>query len=146
MLPFMLIYSDDYFLPIGAHVFPAEKYKRVHDRLLATKVAEPADFIAPHAATDEDILLVHSPRYVEKLKNGTLSAHEELQLEIPYSPDLVQAFWLAAGGSMVAADQHWWRISSCLPGSWGRFLHDQRHRGRDSADAARRKNWHGDDA
>jgi acetoin utilization deacetylase AcuC-like enzyme len=104
MLPFKLIYSDDYFLPIGAHVFPAEKYKRVHDRLLATKIAEPADFIAPHAATDEDILLVHTPRYVEKLKNGTLSVHEELQLEIPYSPDLVQAFWLAAGGSMLAAD------------------------------------------
>ena len=35
MLPFKLIYSDDYFLPIGAHVFPAEKYRRVHDQLSA---------------------------------------------------------------------------------------------------------------
>ena len=34
MLPFKLIYSDEYFLPIGAHVFPAEKYRRVHDRLI----------------------------------------------------------------------------------------------------------------
>jgi acetoin utilization deacetylase AcuC-like enzyme len=41
---------------------------------------------------------------VEKLKTGTLSAMEELQLEIPYSPELVRAFWLAAGGSMLAAD------------------------------------------
>jgi acetoin utilization deacetylase AcuC-like enzyme len=104
MLPFKLIYSDDYFLPIGSHVFPAEKYKRVHDRLLATNVAEPSDFIAPRPATDEDILLVHTPRYVEKLKTGTLSAREELEMEIPYSPELVRAFWLAAGGSMLAAD------------------------------------------
>jgi len=104
MLPFKLIYSDDYFLPIGSHVFPAEKYKRVHDRLLAARVAEASDFVAPRPASDEDILLVHTSRYVEKLKTGTLSAPEELAMEIPYSLELVQAFWLAAGGSMLAAD------------------------------------------
>jgi acetoin utilization deacetylase AcuC-like enzyme len=50
------------------------------------------------------VLLVHTPAYVNKLKTGTLSAREELELEIPYSPELVRAFWLAAGGSMLAAD------------------------------------------
>jgi acetoin utilization deacetylase AcuC-like enzyme len=104
MLGFKLVYSDDYYLPIGAHVFPAEKYQRVHKRLIRTGVAEASDFVAPEAASDRDILLVHTPRYVEKLKTGTLSAHEELQLEIPYSPELVRAFWLAAGGSILAAD------------------------------------------
>ncbi len=104
MLPFKLIYSDDYFLPIGSHVFPGEKYKRVHDRLLATKVADASDFVSPRAATDEDILLVHTPQYVHKLKTGTLSTREELEMEVPYSPELVRAYWLAAGGSMLAAD------------------------------------------
>ena len=105
MLPFKLIYSDGYYLPIGQHVFPAEKYRRVRDQLLASGVAGPEDFITPQPASDEDILLVHTPRYVEKLKTGTLSAREELELEIPFSPELVQAFWLAAGGSILAA-QH----------------------------------------
>ena len=104
MLPFKLVYSDDYYLPIGSHVFPSEKYRCIHDRLLASGIAEPSDFVAPPLATDEDILLVHTPRYVEKLKTGTLSAMEELELEVPYSPELVRAFWLAAGGSVVAAD------------------------------------------
>jgi len=104
MLPFKLVYSDDYYLPIGAHVFPAEKYQRVHKRLIQTGVAEPSDFVPPQPASDRDILLVHTPMYVQKLKTGTLSAHEELQLEIPYSPELVRAFWLAAGGSILAAD------------------------------------------
>ena len=104
MLPFKLVYSDDYFLPIGAHVFPAEKYKRVHDRLIGSAVAAASDFVSPRPATDEDVLLVHTPQYVQKLKTGTLSAREELQLEIPYSPELVRAFWLAAGGSILAAD------------------------------------------
>ncbi len=104
MLPFKLVYSDDYYLPIGSHVFPSEKYRCIRDRLLASGIAEPSDFVTPGPATDEDVLLVHTPRYVEKLKTGTLSAMEELELEVPYSPELVRAFWLAAGGSVLAAD------------------------------------------
>jgi acetoin utilization deacetylase AcuC-like enzyme len=105
MLPFKLIYSDDYFLPIGTHVFPAEKYQRIHEQLLSAKVAEPSDFIAPQSASDQDILLVHTPQYVQKLKTGTLSPREEMEMEIPYSPELVRAFWLAAGGSILAAER-----------------------------------------
>ena len=105
MLPFKLVYSDAYYLPIGNHVFPAEKYRRIHDRLIATRVADPSDFIEPQPATDQDILLVHKPEYVEKLSNGTLTQREEMEMEIPYSRELVNAFWLAAGGSILAARQ-----------------------------------------
>src|SRR6266851_8238300 len=104
MLPFKLIYSDDYYLPIGQHVFPAQKYRLVHQHLLESGTAAAEDFLAPQPATDEDILLVHTPVYVNKLKTGTLSAREEMELEIPYSPELVRAFWLSAGGSILAAD------------------------------------------
>jgi acetoin utilization deacetylase AcuC-like enzyme len=103
MLPFKLIYSDAYYLPIGAHVFPAEKYRRVRDRLLSTGVADAKDFLEPQPASDQDILLVHTPEYVHKLKTGTLSPREEMELEVPFSPELVKAFWLAAGGSILAA-------------------------------------------
>lgn len=105
MLPFKLIYSEDYFLHIGSHVFPAEKYRRIHDELIRARVAEPSDFLTPQPASDQDILLVHTPQYVQKLKTGTLSAREEQEMEIPYSPELVRAFWLAAGGSILAADR-----------------------------------------
>ncbi len=104
MLPFKLIYSDGYYLPIGAHVFPAEKYRLIHRHLLDTGIAEPGDFMTPQPACDDDIRLVHTREYVQKLKTCTLSAMEELQMEVPYSPELVKAFWLAAGGSILAAD------------------------------------------
>lgn len=104
MLPFKLVYSNDYYLPIGAHVFPAEKYRMIHKRLLETGIAEPQDFVEPKPASDEDVLLVHTREYVRKLKNGTLTAEEVMQMEVPYSPELVKAFWLAAGGSILAAD------------------------------------------
>src|SRR5260370_27220997 len=104
MLPFKLVYSDNYYLPIGAHVFPAEKYRLIHKHLLETGIAEAADFVTPQPASDEDILRVHTREYVQKLKTGTLSTEEEMQMEVPYSPELVKAFWLAAGGSILAAD------------------------------------------
>jgi len=104
MLPFKLVYSDDYFLPIGAHVFPAQKYRLIHKRLLETGIADASNFIAPQPASDHDILLVHTPEYVNKLKTGTLTAMEELTMEIPFSPELVRVFWLSAGGSILAAE------------------------------------------
>jgi acetoin utilization deacetylase AcuC-like enzyme len=105
MLPFKLVYSDAYCLPIGAHVFPAEKYKRIRERLLEEGIADESDFLEPEPATDQDILLVHKPEYVTKLKTGTLSPREEMELEVPFSRELVDAFWLAAGGSILAARQ-----------------------------------------
>jgi acetoin utilization deacetylase AcuC-like enzyme len=102
MLPFKIVYSDAYYLPIGEHVFPAAKYRLVHDRLLKSGIAEPADFIVPEKAEDRDILLVHGADWVYKLQTGTLSAREELQMEVPFSDELVDAFWLSAGGSILA--------------------------------------------
>lgn len=103
-MPFKLVYADGYYLPIGAHVFPAAKYRLIRQRLIETKVAEAADFVTPQPASDDDIRLVHTPDYVAKLRNGALSAMEEMQLEVPYSKELVEAFWLAAGGSILAAE------------------------------------------
>ncbi|HWY69059.1 MAG TPA: histone deacetylase [Terriglobales bacterium] len=103
-LPFRLVYSKDYYLPIGAHVFPAQKYRMIHDRLLETGEADDSDFIEPAPASDDDVRLVHGAGYVDRLLHGELSSYEEMQMELPYSPQLVKAFWLAAGGSILAAE------------------------------------------
>jgi acetoin utilization deacetylase AcuC-like enzyme len=104
-LPFRLIYDNEYFLPIGAHVFPAQKYRLIHDRLIATQQADQDDFLSPQPASDDDVRLVHETAYVDRLLRGKVSAEEELQMELPYSPELVKAFWLSAGGSILAAKQ-----------------------------------------
>ena len=72
---FKLVYSDDYFLPIGAHVFPAEKYRLIQQRLLAEGIANPADFVKPEPASDDDVRLAHTSEYVKKLRTGSLTAH-----------------------------------------------------------------------
>jgi len=103
MLPFRLVYHDGYDLNLGDHVFPSQKFRYIHDRLLDEGFAAPEDFVAPEPAPDDDILLVHDPGYMQRLKTGTLSYHEILQLEVPYSRQLVEAYWLAAGGTTLAA-------------------------------------------
>ena len=103
MLPFKLIYHRAYDLNLGEHVFPSRKYRMVHDRLLAEGFANPADFEQPAAATDEQVLLVHDAGWVRRLKSGTLSAAELIKLEIPYSRETLQGFWLATGGTIAAA-------------------------------------------
>ena len=105
LLPFRLVYSNDYYLPIGAHVFPAQKYRMIHDRLIQTGEADAEDFLEPQPARDDDVRLVHGAGYVERLLHGELTMQEEMQMELPYSPELVRAFWLAAGGSILAAER-----------------------------------------
>jgi acetoin utilization deacetylase AcuC-like enzyme len=102
LLPFKLIYDEGYDLNLGAHVFPSQKYRMIHDRLLADGTATPGDFLAPEPASDEDVRRVHLRDYVHKLKTGSLSREEEARLEVPYSKELIRACWLAAGGSILA--------------------------------------------
>jgi len=103
MLPFKLVYHPKYDLNLGEHIFPAQKYRMIHDRLLLDRFAEHRDFIEPEPAPDEDVLLVHTKDWVERLKNCTLRLYDILRLEIPYSRQMVGAFWLAASGTTLAA-------------------------------------------
>src|SRR5579883_1593872 len=103
MLPFKLIYHERYDLNLGPHVFPSQKFRLIAEQLLREGIAETEDFLRPEPAKDEDILRVHTQDWVRKLKTGTLTASDVMKLEVPYSPELVQAVWLAAGGTILAA-------------------------------------------
>jgi acetoin utilization deacetylase AcuC-like enzyme len=103
MLPFQLVYHPRYDLNLGDHVFPARKYRLIRDRLVRDRFAEPSDFIEPELVSDDDVLRVHDPGWVRRLKTGTLTGAELIKLEIPYSREMVDGFWLATGGSIQAA-------------------------------------------
>src|SRR2546423_2651306 len=102
MLPFKLIYHDKYDLNLGPHVFPSQKFRLIAEALKNQSIAAREDFLEPPPASDEDILRVHTPEWTRKLKTGTLTRSDIMLLEIPYSRELVEAVWLAAGGSILA--------------------------------------------
>jgi len=103
VLPYQLVYHERYDLNLGEHVFPSKKFQWLKDRLLRTRFAAPEDFVSPEPATDDDVRLVHDEEWVAKLRSGTLSYQDILRLEIPYSRQMVEGFWLAAGGTILAA-------------------------------------------
>ena len=102
MLPFRVVYHNDYDLHLGAHVFPSQKFRLIRDALLADGVAGAEDFLVPEPVDDADVLRVHTDAWVGALLYDKLTLTERMRLEIPYSRETVRAFWLAAGGSILA--------------------------------------------
>jgi acetoin utilization deacetylase AcuC-like enzyme len=98
-----VVYSPRYRIDIGRHVFPTEKFQLVHARLLATGVIRPADVVEPEAASWEQLALVHTPDYLAKMRDGTMTDEDVAQLELPWSPGMVEGFRLMTGGTIAAA-------------------------------------------
>lgn len=97
-----IVYSEKYQVDIGTHVFPTLKYRLIHEALLKGDFS-PQDFVAPDPASDEDILLVHTTEYINKLKTGKLSPSEIFTMEVPYSKALVEASRICVGGTILAS-------------------------------------------
>jgi len=98
-----VVHSDGYFADIGAHVFPTRKFRLVREEVVRRGLLADGDVLEPQRAPDAAVLRVHDRAYVEKLLRGKLSVLEEAVLELPYSKQLVEASFLCAGGSILAA-------------------------------------------
>lgn len=82
--PFKFIYCDQYWIiDLGEHVFPVKKYRLIYENLLYMG-AKKENFLTPQPASEEELLLVHTSKYLRKLKTGSLSHSEVLTLELPY--------------------------------------------------------------
>jgi acetoin utilization deacetylase AcuC-like enzyme len=98
-----VVYSPRYQIDIGAHVFPTRKYSLTHARLLETGVIQPSDCVEPEPASWNDLGLVHTSEYLGKMRDGTMSPEDAAQLELPWSPEMVEGFRLMTGGTIRAA-------------------------------------------
>jgi acetoin utilization deacetylase AcuC-like enzyme len=98
-----VVYAARYRIDIGQHVFPTRKYELVHSRLLDTGVITPADIIEPVPVSWDDLSLVHTAEYLEKMRDGSLSSQDVAQLELPWSQEMVDGFRLMVGGTVQAA-------------------------------------------
>ena len=103
MPPPGLVHSDAYFAEIGLHVFPMRKFRMLRDEIVRRGLSSDADFAEPRPAIRAQVARVHDEGYIEKLLQGTLTELEEAILELPYSKKLVDASFLCAGGSILAA-------------------------------------------
>ena len=97
------VFSPDYSVDIGAHVFPTQKFALVRDRLVERGLAKAKEFLDPGEASRADLLLVHSPQWVGKILEGRTNLDDEMLMELPWSKALAKAHSKAAAGTLLAA-------------------------------------------
>ena len=98
-----VVYSPRYRIDLGLHVFPTEKYRLVHERLLASGLIQPSDGVEPATATWEELALVHTAEYLAGMRDGTMTDDDIAQLELPWSREMVDGFRVMVGGTIEAA-------------------------------------------
>ena len=97
-------YSDRYVIDLPEHhTFPIQKYRLICEKLLTEGTLACADLVEPGLAIDEDLLLVHTSDYVNRMQNGELTDKELRRLGLPWSPKLVQRSRSSVSGTVTAA-------------------------------------------
>lgn len=97
-----VVHSAGYACDIGPHVFPVAKFRLVRDALVEAGAVAAADVLEPAPATREELLLVHTPEYLDDLDQLRWTART-MYSELPLEHDIVRAYILAAGGTTLAA-------------------------------------------
>ena len=102
-IPTVFWSSARYTFPLPAgHRFPIAKYELLRQRVIAEGSAI-AGVREPERITREALLRVHTERYVDAFTSGTLEDAELRRLGFPWSAELVERSYRAAGGTMEAA-------------------------------------------
>jgi acetoin utilization deacetylase AcuC-like enzyme len=98
-----IFYTDTFPIPLPeTHSFPKDKYFLLRQRILEQLGDQPLDLQIPQPASDEDILRVHDPGYIQRLFKGELTAKEIRRVGLPWSPQIVQRARYSAGGTIAA--------------------------------------------
>lgn len=96
-------YCDQFVLPLpDGHRFPMKKYAMVREQAVATGILCNEDLDVPDAATDEQLLHVHTEEYIRRVVDGQLTDKEIRRLGFPWSPALVQRSRRSVGGTISA--------------------------------------------
>lgn len=98
-MPF--IYSPNYYADIGLHVFPIIKYRLIYEKLCEEAHLHESDFLAPKPASEQELLFVHTPEYLQDLRDCKLTARTAFS-ELPISKEIIELSILTAGGTIMA--------------------------------------------
>ena len=99
-----IFYSDEFVLPLPeGHRFPMAKYRLLREAVVAHPELSGATLRIPEAASDEELLRVHSRDYLARVVEGRLERAQERQVGFPWSPGLVERSRRSVGGTIGAA-------------------------------------------
>jgi acetoin utilization deacetylase AcuC-like enzyme len=80
------------------------KYALLRERVVAERLVAAARIHDPERVAVEDLLLVHTPRYVRDVTCGTLPAAEQRRIGLPWSERFVERAYRVVRGTCEAAE------------------------------------------
>jgi acetoin utilization deacetylase AcuC-like enzyme len=96
-------YTDQFVLPLPeGHLFPMAKYSLLRQRVAESGLIARDDLLAPHAATDEEILRAHGADYLRRVVEGRLTEAEVRRIGFPWSPGMVERSRRSSGATVEA--------------------------------------------
>lgn len=100
----MQVYTSDQFeLPLPAgHRFPMAKYRLLRERIEAVATDLGITLREAPRADDDAVLRVHTPGYLEQVRDGTLSAADQRRIGFPWSPQMAERTRRVSGATMAA--------------------------------------------
>ena len=98
----VFVFHEGYYAYIGQHVLQAEKYRKTHARLREAGLPESVLSCTAYGEGQEELALVHTPEYLVDLRSGVHTARTAPS-ELPISEEIVNASFLATGGTLLAA-------------------------------------------
>ena len=94
---------DQFKVPLPEwHRFPMAKYTLLRERLELADWFDRSQILTPRRATDDELLRVHSPEYLTRVKSGLLTPDEVRYLGFPWTPLLVERSRRSVGATIEA--------------------------------------------
>lgn len=98
-----LYYSDVFELPLPVgHRFPMAKYRLLRERIATAIWRDQVQFHLPPAASDEQLVLAHSPEYLRRVVAGDLTELEMKRIGFPWSLPMVERSRRSTGASIAS--------------------------------------------
>lgn len=96
----LAFYADHFVLPLPpGHRFPMRKYSMLRDAVAQMPGVE---FCEAPRASDEVLLLVHTPAYVADVSSGTLDTARQREIGFPWSEAMVERARRSVGATIEA--------------------------------------------
>jgi len=109
-----IVYTPEYLIDLGGmekmHPFDIRKYEKIYNQLLEENLLNADDVLKPTELTVQDLGLVHTADYLNRLKQrANIAAYLEAEVLRLYPGSLDKAvlkpFRIASGGTLLAARQ-----------------------------------------
>ncbi len=96
-------YSDHVAMPLpDKHAFPRNKYALARERVAAMATELAIELRPAPAASDAELLRVHTAEYIRRVRVGELTPQEQREIGFPWSEDFVERSVVSTGATLAA--------------------------------------------